>query len=124
MSKYCSVIEHGIVLQDFSSIRDPRESLEAIADARAFMETQPKGGVLVLTDATGAPFNAEIGKAMEALAAHHKPWVLASALIGLSGPMRIAFRAIVTVTGRDVKVLESRTAAIAYLLARRRAAKK
>ena len=122
MSKYCRIIEHGIVLQDFSGIRDPLESIRAIADAREFMETQPQGEVLVMTDVKGAPFNAEIAQAMQDLAAHHKPWVLGSVLVGLTGPMRLAFRAITTVTGRDIKVLESRTAGIAYLLGRRRRA--
>ena len=124
MSKYAYVIEHGIVFQNFAHVTDPEESLRAIAEAREFMETQPKGDVLLLTDATGSIFNAASARAMEDLAAHHKPWVLASALIGLTAPMRMAFRAIVTLTGRDIKVLESRTAAIAYLLARRRAKQK
>ena len=117
---YARIIEHGIVLQDFAGIIDPQESMIAIKAARDFMETLPKGGVLVLTDAKGAVFNAEIAKAMHALADHHKPWVTGSVVIGLTPIMRLAFRTIVAASGRDIKALDSRTAAIAYLLARRR----
>jgi hypothetical protein len=119
--QYAYLIEHGIVLQDFAGITNPEESMQAIAYAREFMESQPKGEVLVLTDAHGAAFNTDIASAMQELAEHHKPWVLASVVIGLTPLMRLAFRAVVLATGRrDIKALESRTAAIAYLLARRR----
>jgi hypothetical protein len=121
LSKYCRIIEHGIVLQDFAGIVDPQESMQAIADARAFMETLPKGEVLVLTDATKAVFNREIAGAMQGLADHHTPWVLASAVVGLTPLMRLAFRTVVLASGREIKALESRTAAIAYLLGRRNA---
>ena len=117
---YARIIEHGIVLQDFAGIVDPNESLIAIRAAKDFMETQPKGQVLVLTDARGATFDMQIAKAMHELADHHTPWVIGSVVVGLSPTMRLVFRAIVTATGRDIKALDSRTAAIAYLLARRR----
>lgn len=118
--RYARIIEHGIVLQDFAGIVDPAESLRAIAEARAFMETLPLGEQLVLTDARGAVFNTDIARAMHGLADHHTPWVIGSVVIGLTPIMRLAFRAIVAATGRDIKALDSRTAAIAYLLARRR----
>jgi len=119
MKQYARIIEHGIVLQDFSGIHEPEEGLSAIAQARAFMETQPQGEVLLLTDATGSVFNQDIAEAMRELAEHHKPWVRASVVIGLSPLMRLFFRAVVAATGRDIRALDSRTAAIAYLVARR-----
>jgi len=118
--RYARIVEHGIVLQDFAGIKDPGESMRAIAEAREFMETLPKGQQLVMTDARAAVFNTEIARAMHDLADHHTPWVIGSVVIGLTPIMRLAFRAIVTATGRDIKALDSRTAAIAYLLARRR----
>ena len=118
MSGRVRLIEHGVVLQDFSGIADPAEALAAIAEARAFMETRPRGSVLVLTDVTGASFNQEIVDAMKELAVHHKPWVHASALVGLTPLMRIIYRAVVALTRREIRVCGSRVEAMAYLTAR------
>lgn len=111
-----SVIEHGIVLQDFSGLRNREESLAAIDEAMRFMETQQRGEALVLTDVTGATFDQEVVDKIRALVAHHKGWVRASAVTGLTPLMRIVFRAVVALTRRDIRVCSSRTDAVAYLL--------
>jgi hypothetical protein len=111
------VIEHGIVLQDFS-YADRAEARAAIAEARAFMETQPRGDVLLLTDVTGASFDQSVVDGIRELATHHKPWVKASALVGLTPLMRVLYRAIVALTGRDIRIFEGRAEAIGYLVSR------
>ena len=112
------IIEHGVVLQDFTGIDSPSEGLAAIEEARAFMEAQQRGSVLVLTDVTGSSFNQEMVDAMKDLANHHKPWVRASALVGLTPLMRVIYRAVVALTGRDIRVCGSRDEAMAYLKAK------
>ena len=57
--------------------------------------------------------------AMRALAEHHKPWVKASALVGLTPLMRMVYRSIVALTRRDIHVCDTRDEAIAYLVGRR-----
>lgn len=113
------LIDDGIVLQDFSGITSNVEALAAIAEARSFMERQLKGSVRVLTDVTGSSFNQEVVDAMKALAAHHKPWIRASALVGLTPIARIIYRAIMAMTGRDVRVCATRDEALAFLKARK-----
>jgi hypothetical protein len=113
------VIEHGIVLQDFSGLRVPADVVLFIGEARAFMEKQPKGEMLVLTDFTDSTFDREVASAMRTLAEHHKPWVKASALVGLTPLMRMIYRSIVALTRRDIHVCETRAAAVAYLVGRR-----
>jgi hypothetical protein len=111
------LIEHGIVLQDFSNIPDQTGALALIQEARLFMETQPRDrSVLVLTDVTNSSFNQTVVDAMRALAVHHKPWVRASAVYGLTALMRVIVRALIALTGRDIKVFESRDSAIDYLM--------
>lgn len=107
------------MLQDFSGLTGPSQALAAIAEARAFMERQPRGEVLVLTDVSGTLFNQEVVDAIKALAEHHKPWVKASALVGLTPLMRIIYRAVVALTRREIRVCETRDEAVAYLLGRR-----
>jgi hypothetical protein len=112
-------VENGVVIQDFSWIAEPAEALAAIAEARAFMETQPRGSVLVLTDVSGSSFNHDVVEAMKQLAEHHKPWVRASALVGLTPLMRVIYRAVVALTRREIRVCASRDEAMAYLLAQK-----
>jgi hypothetical protein len=115
------LIEHGIVLQDLSGLTSPHDGLPFIEEARAFMERQARGETLVLTDVAGSTFNPEVIDAMKALAEHHKPWVLASALVGLTPIMRIVYRAVVALTRREIFVCETRAEGVAYLLAKRSA---
>ncbi len=121
MSDRVRLIEHGILLQDFSGFTEPGEGFDHIAEAREFMEKQRPGDTLVLTDVTGSSFNQEVIDAMKSLAEHHKPWVLASALVGLTPIMRIIYRAVVALTRREIFVCETREEGIAYLLAKRSA---
>jgi hypothetical protein len=105
-----------IVLQDFSGVSDTGEALRAIAAAGAFMERQPKGSVLVLTDVTGSRFDEKIVDAMKQLAQHHKPWVRHSALVGLTPIMRIVYRVVVSFTRRHIHVATSRDEALDWLV--------
>jgi hypothetical protein len=111
------LIEHGIVLQDFSAIPDEAGALALIQEARLFMETRPRDrSALILTDVTNSNFNQTVVDAMRALAEHHKPWVRASAVYGLTALMRVIVRALSALAGRDIKVFDSREAAIDYLV--------
>jgi hypothetical protein len=113
------LIEHGIVLLDFSGISEPEKELHRSAEAKRLIASQPRGQALVLTDVTGSNFSQRTIESLRDLVQHNKPYVKASALVGLSALTRIVFRAIVTLTGRDIRVFESRAQAIAYLLSRR-----
>jgi hypothetical protein len=113
------VIEHGIVLLDLSNIKNPDAELHNAEIARSLIASQPRGQALVLTDVTGSTFNEAAVDALKKLARHNKPFVKASALVGLSALTRIVFRAVTALTGRDIRVCSSREEAIAYLLTRR-----
>ena len=117
MTDRLRIIEHGIVLQDFTGVTDTAEALQLIARARAFIERQPRGSTLVLTDVAGSRFNQKVIDAMKELAEHHKPWIKASALVGLTPLMSIVFRMVVALTRREIRVCGSRLEAMAYLKA-------
>jgi hypothetical protein len=113
------IIEQGIVLQDFSGLRVVGQIVPLSAEAREFMEKQPRGEALVLTDFTDSTFDREVANAMRGLAEHHKPWVKASALVGLTPLMRLVCGAITALTRRDIHTCETRAEAVAYLVGRR-----
>jgi len=77
--------ERQIVLMDFSNITDPAEGLAVIEEARKFVAEQPKRrNLLTLVDITGSTQDPKIMDALQALAEHDKPWVLAGAVVGVS----------------------------------------
>lgn len=110
-----------MVLQDFSGIRSPEEALHVIEEARQFMRTQ-QPGVLLVTDVTGASFDKRVLDAIRELAAHHKPYVRASAIVGLSPLARIAYGAITRITGRTIRAFDDLEAAKNGLAEQARAA--
>ena len=113
------IVEHGIVLLDFSGIAEPDKELHHSAEAKRIIATQARGQALVLTDVTGSTFSQAAIESLKDLVQHNKPYVRASALVGLSALTRVVFRAVMALTRRDIRVFESRSAAIAYLLSKR-----
>lgn len=105
-----------ILLQDFSRVQSVDESLRHIDEARAFMQQQPKGGVLLVTDVTGSAFDRRVLAAMQELAEHNKPYVAAAAIVGLSPLARVAHAAISRLTGRTIRAFDSLDAAKDWLV--------
>jgi hypothetical protein len=91
-----------ILFQDFSQVRSAEEGLRAIDEARAFIEGQPPGA-LVLTDVTASTFDQRVVDALKELAEHHKPFVAASAIVGMSPIQRVIYATLVKITGRVVR---------------------
>jgi hypothetical protein len=118
MTSRVRTIEHGIVLQDFSNIAHAHEALAAIAEARVFMQARPRNrSTLLLTDFTGSIYNQEVTDAMRRLAKDYQPYVRASAVYGVTPIMRVILRAVIALTGRDIRLFATREDAIAYLAA-------
>lgn len=100
-------IEHEglrILLLDFSDIRDPAVALVAIAEAKAFVATQPLGSLLTITYIKGSTFMPSVVGALGELARHDAPYVKAAVVAGMSGLQRVAFTAIKLVSGRSFEV--------------------
>jgi hypothetical protein len=110
------IIEHGIVLQDFSNIVEVETALTVVQQARVFMQSRPRdGSTLILTNVTNSTFNQEVVDALRSMAEHHKPWVRASAIYGLTPLMRIILRATIALTGREIRVFETPAEGMDYL---------
>lgn len=95
---------HRILLLDFSGINDPTVALTAIAEARAFIATQPLGSLMTITYVKGSAFMPSIVGALQDLARHDAPYVKAAVVAGMSGIQRVAFTAVKLVSGRTFKV--------------------
>ena len=115
-------IEHGIVFLDFSNRTEPEPDVAMLEEAHRLIASHRPGEALVLTDVSNSVFNTTTIEVLREFVNRNRPHVRASALVGLSAITRIIFRAVTTLTGRDIRAFETRPEAISYLLARRASA--
>ena len=64
------------------------EMFEIIANAREIIRNQPEASVFSLTDVTDAWFDPEVIDAMKEFVAGDKPYVVAAAVVGVTGRSR------------------------------------
>jgi hypothetical protein len=83
------------------------EVLPVIAHARATIGSQPPRSVLTLTDVTETGFNSQVSEAMKEFVAHNKPFVAASAVVGVTGLRQIIFNAVMKFSGRQLHAFDS-----------------
>jgi len=109
--------ERQIVLMDFSGITDPAEGLQVIEEARQFVAAQPKRrNLLTLVDVTGSVQDGKVMDALQALAEHDKPWVLAGAVVGISMVKRMLFKMVTMMSGRKLATFASQDDAKEWLV--------
>lgn len=107
----------AIVLMDFSHILDEGEARRAIAEAKAFVASQPLArNLLTLVDGTGSQCTAAIVERLRDLAKHNEPWVLAGSVVGVNPILRVFLRIILTFTGRKLAAFRTRDQAKAWLV--------
>ena len=113
-------IEHAgrrILLMDFSHIDDVLEAAQVIETARQFVAAQPKERTLLtLVDVTESTFDDRVIDKLKELAAHNTPWVLAGAVVGMSGLQKVMYRVIVTFSRRKLAAFDTPEQAKAWLV--------
>lgn len=113
-------IEHGgrrILLFDFSNIWSVAEGAKVIDGARAFVAGLPqKGDLLTLVDVKESAFDDRVVARLKELGAHNRPWVLAGAVVGMSGMQKIMFRLINSFNGRKLAAFDTREHAQEWLV--------
>ncbi len=78
------------------------EVLEVIERSKAAIKAQPEKSLFTLTDVTNAAFNSQVSDAMKEFVTHNKPYVIAAAVVGISGLKQIIFNAVMKVSGRQL----------------------
>ncbi len=91
---------------DFSKAKAD-EVIDTIGKARAVIDTQPQASVRILTDVTDAAFNSKVSEAMKEFVTHNKPFVVASAVIGVTGLKQIIYNAVVKFSGRNLVAFDT-----------------
>jgi len=110
-------ITHGgkdILLLDFSRLK-ANEVLQLIDPAKAVISGKPEKSILTLTDVTDLTFNSEVSERMKEFTAHNKPYVRASAIVGVTGLKRIIYNAVIAFSQRQIATFGDREAAKSWL---------
>jgi hypothetical protein len=114
-------IEHQsrkILLFDFTNIWSVVEAAKVIDAAIAYVGKLPqKGELLTLVDVKESSFDDHVVNKLKELGAHNRPWVLAGAVVGMSGMQKIMFRLINSFNGRKLAAFNTREQAQAWLVA-------
>jgi hypothetical protein len=83
------------------------EVLRVIDQAKAVIKTQAQQSVFTLTDVTNAAFNSTVSDAMKEFVVHNKPYVVASAVVGVTGLKQIIYNAVMKFSGRTLTAFDS-----------------
>lgn len=112
MSDRVRFIEHKsrrILFLDLSNLagNDP-VAFAAIDRAREVVASLPRERtLLMMVDSTGSVPNVDSIKALTELARHNTPWILASAVIGVTSILRLFLRIVTFAAGRKLAVFKT-----------------
>ena len=117
----CKIITHkekSIIQSDLTnfSTNNKEDLQEAINKVKVEIAKHPPGSVLILTDVTGLRFDAEITKMFADYIGHNKPYIKASAVVGIAGMMQFVFFNLLHSTLRDIKNFDSAAEALDWLV--------
>jgi hypothetical protein len=115
-------IEHRgfrLLFHDFAEVRDLQDALARIALARQKVAAEAPGSVRSLVDVRGSHFNPTVTRALQDLASHNKPYVVASAIVGPSRLQRIIIRAVAHFSKRSFATFDGLEAAKDWLVEQR-----
>ena len=99
---------------NFAECKSP-EVLQVIEQAKFTIKSQPLQSVYMLTDVTNAAFNSAVSDSMKDFVLHNKPYVVASAVVGVTGLKQIIFNAVMKLSGRKLTAIETIDAAKDWL---------
>lgn len=104
-----------ILYLDFSkcSIEDGPHVMD---EASQVINDQPPSSLLILSDVTEAQYNREIIKKLQEFVSQNRPFVKASAVIGMDGLKKVIFDMLLKVTGRQMSVFATKEDALNWLI--------
>lgn len=112
-------IEHKgvrIAFLDFSNVTSAEEALAAIEEAGRFVQSQPLRSVRTLTYVAGSRFNGDVLEAVKRLAVNNRPYVIAGAVVGLSGLLTVVYTTVMRFSKRNIPAFGSLEAAKDWLV--------
>jgi hypothetical protein len=83
------------------------EVLKTIELSKAAIRTQSPGSVYTLTDVTNTAFNGKVSEAMKESVVHNKPYVVAAAVVGVTGLKQVIYNTVMKFSGRKFTAFDT-----------------
>ena len=88
---------------DFTNLQKVDEITSVINDSIAYIRAKPYSSLYCLTNISGMYFSNEIKDKFQSFVKGNKPFIKASAVVGLNGLQQIIYNGLMKITGRDIK---------------------
>jgi len=114
-----TLIDHKgvqITFLDFAHVQSNEEALRAIEEAGQIVQAAPFRSVRTLTHVTDSRFNGEVLEAVKRLAANNRPYVIAGAVVGLSGLQKVVYTTVMRFSKRSIPAFDNLDAAKDWLV--------
>lgn len=92
-----------ILALDFAGLKDVAEIRNRIDTYQSYIASHPKRSLLILTNLTGCAVNKQTVECFKGFTAHNKPFIIASAVYGLTGFMKVFVNAVNSFSKRDIR---------------------
>jgi hypothetical protein len=107
---------------DLSNFTKPVDALPHLANARIPVQYQKPKHCLTLADVSNSPFDNSVKETLREVLAHNRPFVLAGALLGVSGLQKVMYTVLMRLTGRNSRIFSTEAEALAWLSSEAKAA--
>jgi hypothetical protein len=114
----CEHMGKKIVEFDFSGVTDIAILNERIAAYQLFIASHPKRSLRILSNLTGCSVNRQTIELFKEFTTHNKPYIIASAVYGLTGFPRIFVNAVNQFSKRDINLFDDPSKARNWLVTR------
>ncbi len=81
--------------------------IKLIRDATPVIAAQPQRSIRTLTDVTNLTFNTEATQALKEFTVHNKPYVVAGAVVGVTGLKQIIYNSVLKFSGRNIVAFDT-----------------
>jgi hypothetical protein len=88
---------------DFSNLKDNSQIQIVLNEVKSYVHNQPPSSVFSLVNIYGMHFNNQVKDMFLEVVKSNKPYVKASAVVGVSGLLQIMFNGMMKITGRELK---------------------
>lgn len=120
MARTQQIIHKGkpIFHMDFSNLNNVHEINSVISESIQYIRNKPATSLYCLTNISGMHFSSEIKDMFQHFVKGNKPYVKASAVVGLSGLQMVVYNGLMKITGREIKSFSTIDAAKEWLVGR------
>ncbi len=102
--KWIKHLNKDILFVDLSNVQETEMAIEAAEEAEKIIAGQPPNSVLTLFDYTGMRYDMHGVEAQKNYSVAVKPYVRASAVVGIDGLKNVIVRSVIRLTGRNIKL--------------------